>query len=215
MEYEVVNHKIKELLEAHGLECEEDEDWVIPNGKFPLISMTWYPKPEQNSGVLQIDIQLDQEICIQECFAGMGTDEEGLNDGVHNFCVNSFHVMLAALWGINDPEQVETEEWTIGEQEYSIYIGAFGTRGSDGIHPGIPENAFSPIETAIKESGLTGQCNWFRNYYCNLNNESKVYESLKNNEVWLAGEEALKSVNWHQSDSFYSVRNFIIAIQHT
>ncbi len=50
MEYEVLNHKLKEILEAHGLECEVDNDWVIPNGRFPLISMTWYPKPEQHSG---------------------------------------------------------------------------------------------------------------------------------------------------------------------
>ncbi len=215
MEYEVVNQKLKELLEAHGLECEENEDWIIPNGTFPLISMTWYPKPEQGSGVLQIDVQLDQETSMHECFAGIGSGNEGLNDGFHNFCVNSLHVILAALWGINDPEQVETEEWTIGGEDYSVYVGPFGTKGSNGVHPGIPEDAFSTIESAIKAINLNGQCIWFRNYYCNLNPESKVYESLLNNEVWAAGEKALKSISWHPSDNFYSVRNFVIAIKHT
>ncbi len=215
MEYQVINSILKESLEAHGLECAADDDWIIPNGNFPLISMTWYPKPAQGNGVLQIDVMLDKDTHMQECFAGLGEGDVGIKDGFQNFCVNSLHVMLAAFWGINDPDQVDTEEWKIDGQQYSVYIGPFGTRGSGGIHPGVPENTFEFIESAIKTASLSNHCNWFRNYYCNLNSESQVYESLHNNEVWEVGESALKSISWNRSSKFYSVRNFIIAIKNT
>ena len=214
MDYQIVNDKLRPLLEAHGLNCAEEKDWVIPNGRFPLICMTWYPKPEQKSGVLQIDVQLDENTCMQECFGGFGEGEEGLNDGIHNFCVNSLHVMLAALWEVNDPEQVETEEWIIGSETYSAYIGPYGSRGYKGVHPGIPDNAFKVIESTIKKTNLSGKFNWFRNYFCNVNRDSKVYESLFNNDEWPLGIKALKNIDWAESDNFYSVRNFIILVKH-
>lgn len=215
MGYEIVNSRLKELLEAHGLNCIEKDDWIRPNGNFPLISMVWYPKPEQGIGLLQIDVQIDEQNALKECFAGIGAGEKGLSDGIHNLCANSLHVLLAAFWGINDPEQVTTEEWTIDEKKYTAYIGPFGTRGSDGQHPGIPNEAFDKIESAVKTTKHSSKFNWFRTYFCNLNNDKKVFESLHNNETWEKGESALKSVGWHTSNKFYSVRNFLVTVENT
>lgn len=212
MTCELHNDKLKKLLAAHGLECVENENWLMPNGQFPIISMNWYPNSEQHSGVLQIDVKLDEVNCIQESFVGIGIGDKGLVDGIHNFCLNSLHVLLSAFWGIHDKEQVEIKEWLIDDSTFTVYIGPFGIRSSEDESE-IPKNTSDIIESAIIDSTLTGSCNWFRNYFCQIDHESKVYESLQNNEEWATGKEALESINWHQSDSFYSVRNFAIVIK--
>lgn len=211
--YEVVNNRLKNLLEAHGLECSENDDWIIPNGEYPLISMTWYPNPDQDNGVLQVDVQIDQEHCMQECFAGIGAGEIGLDHGIRSFSENSLHVMLSALWGMIDEGQVSIEEWIINSKTYSLHIGPFGTKATNDNHPGIPKTAFTNIENVIKKLKINSDISWFRNFYGHIDDNSEVYESLYNNEMLLEGEESLKATPWLKSDSFYSVRNFIIAIE--
>jgi len=213
MEFELQNHKLKELLEAHGLQCIEHNDWIVPNGDFPAICMIWYPKPEQRSGVLQVEVLIDENTKLEECVGGMGLGDEALLDAFHNFCVNSLHVLLAAFWGIEELGQIEKESWKIGGESYTAYIGPFGTRNSSENHLGIPSQAFEHIETAIKETRINEKYNWFRTYFCNLNEEKKVYEALFNNQDWPEGEKYLKLVQWYSPDTFYSVRNFLILVK--
>lgn len=110
MDYIDVNDKLVALLEAHGLVCSEHKGWIVTNDNFPLLSMTWYPYPEQGTGTLQVNALSDEETCMEECFGSIGANEKGLQNALHNFCTNSLHVLLAAFWGINDPEQVDTQE---------------------------------------------------------------------------------------------------------
>ena len=56
-----------------------------------------------------------------------------------------------------------------------------------------------------------GDYNWFRTYFAHLPNGELVFEALHNNEDWKEGDNALKSINWKKSNTFYSVRNFIVA----
>jgi hypothetical protein len=206
MEFINLNHRLKEILEAHGLPCTEHQDWLVPNNTLPLIMMTWYPRPDGQSGVLQIDIYI-------ECFAGFGTGDEGVKNGIENFCRNSLHVILAALWGINDQHQVDIEQWKIGNNSYTAYIGPFGTRATDGKHPGIPEDAFRYIEYAIKNSLDEKPANWFRTYFGNINNHERIFEALQNNNHWPVGDEMMRKINWIDDNNFYSVRNFVVVVK--
>ncbi|NEQ72652.1 MAG: hypothetical protein F6K23_05965 [Okeania sp. SIO2C9] len=206
------NHRLKELLEEHGIRCFEEWNWIIPYGELPAIRMFWYPKPQQITGVLQVEVLIEEGIVLVEYFAGIGEGLDGLTDGIDSFINNSLHVLLAAFWGQNYPEQVEIERWLINNYEYDVYIGPITVIGSNG-NTEIPENTFEKIEQAIKMTNLTEKYCWFRTYFGNVNGKDCVFEALANNEWWEEGEKALKSVDWVDTNLFYSFRNFIVAVK--
>jgi hypothetical protein len=143
---------LSRLFQDHGLECVIYNDWVFPNAVLPALRAFWYP--DHASGCLTVQVLIGEEVIIEECFAGVGEGESGLHDALANFTVNSFHVLLAALWEKNDPEQVNTERWTVRGKPYIAYIGNFGTRNYDGIPVQVPNSLFDEIEAAIKSEAL-------------------------------------------------------------
>jgi len=194
------------LFENHGLPCGIENDWVIPNSQLPALRARWFPpEPGKLFGVLSVEALLDGGILIEECFGGF--DE---NDGLANFTRNSFHVLLAALWGKNDPEQVRTEQWLVNKKNYTAYIGNFGTRAFKGSVVNIPDDLFSSIEKAIRLEPLSKNIHWFR-LYCNISSKNDfIFEALKDNKPWENGMNCLKNISWKVNDRFYSIRLFIL-----
>ncbi len=189
------------LFERHGIECTTHNDWIVPNSELPAIRATWFPGP--SSG------RLDEGIMIEECFAGLGEGAVGLHDALTNFTVNSFHVLLAALWNQNDETQVSTEDWSIGGRQYTAYIGNFGTRGSEGVIADVPADLFAQVESVIKLDSLIGDLHWFRFFFCNVAGQ-RTFEALKDNETWDPGTRCLEGVRWADSMGYYSVRLFVV-----
>lgn len=198
---------LSKLFEDHGLTCVVQEDWILPNAEPPALRGLWYPA--QSSGQLDIQVLVHDNVIIGESFAGFGEGESGLQDALVNFTANSLHVLLAALWGKNDPEQVTTEPWLINGRHYTAYVGNFGTRASAGVMPDVPTNLFALIEEAIKSETLTDDIHWFRLFFCNVANEF-TFEALKDNNIWEKGITCLESVPLRRDDGYYSVRLFLV-----
>lgn len=198
---------LSKLLEEHGLSGVIHDDWVAPNGDLPAVRAHWYP--EQKSGTLNVHVLVGDQVVIEECFAGLGEGESGMNDALTSFTLNSFHVLLAAFWGKNDPEQVNTEQWTVGNKPYVAYIGNFGCRSWDGEPVPVPDSLFDEIEATIKSETLTGEIHWFRLFFANHANTFD-FEALKDNESWEAGRRCLESAAWEPRSGSYSVRLFAI-----
>jgi len=210
MEPIVLVNQISDLMNAHKVPFHVEDEWIVPHGKLPALRGTWYP--DEQNGRLDIDVLLDDNRIINECFAGIGSESEGINDALQNFCVNSYHVLLSAFWQNNDyPEQLTIEKWTINNNVFKVYIGNFGTRGSDGVSPEIPKNLFETIEYTIKNETLHHKVSWFRCFFCDISGDH-IFEALKNNEVWESGMNALKALPWKCTNGYYSVRNFIVLI---
>lgn len=207
METITLENELSKLMAAHNVQFHVKNEWVVPFGKLPAIRATWYPRG--SSGLLEIDVLLEDERIINECFAGIGLGREGINDALQNFCVNSFHVLLASLWGLEYPDQVMTESWSLGGKEYTAFIGNFGTRCSNEVDAKIPEGLFEEIEKAIKSEQFKDDLCWFRCFFCDVSGK-QTFEALKNNEVWEPGVSALKSLPWVKTDGYYSVRNFLV-----
>jgi len=206
-----INATLGKLLEAHDIDIYSEEDWFAPNQSLPAIRCYWHESPKNESGRLDVQVLIEDNVVLEECFAGIGLGKDGFLDALENFSVNSFHVMLAAFWSKNDPEQVETEQWKIGDSTYTAYIGNFGTRATDGVHPGVPKETFSHLENAIKSTDLREKTHWVRAFFCNIGDE-QIYEALVDNDNWAEGESALKKVNWPKSEKYFSVRkkNFLV-----
>lgn len=207
MESAEITKALQVLIEAHGLPCNIHNEWVLPNGTLPAVRGTWFPNI--HNGRLDIDVLLEENVMIEECFAGVGSGEAGFNDALQNFSVNSLHVLLAALWDINDPEQVTTEKWLINGKHYSAFVGNFGNRISAGVSFNVPSELFPAIESAIKAEPLTAKLHWVRSFFCNVSGD-KTHESLLDNQPWQAGHDALVKVPWEYHERYYSVRNFIV-----
>jgi hypothetical protein len=195
------------LFEAHGLECTIHNDWILPNYEFPAMKATWFPRP--SSGRLDVQAFVREGMTINECFAGIGEGQAGLHDALTSFTINSFHVLLAALWDRNDETQVITEDWSIGGRQYTAFIGNFGTRSSEGIIADIPADLFARLENVIKLESLTGDLHWFRFFFGNVAGE-RTFEALKDNETWDSGMRCLESAQWADTMGYYSVRLFVV-----
>lgn len=212
---EQANSMLGVALHAHGIDSTLVDGWYMPNTALPAIRCLWFQEEGKETGVLQVEVLVGDEGAsfIEECFAGIGKDIEGVKNGFQNFLLNSFHVLIEALWntGCSDcSDQIETEIWELGNSRYKAFIGAFGNKAYKGNHPGIPDNAFEVIANTIKSTNLDQDVVWVRTFFGNINSEDQSYEALLNNEIWPEGEKALKSLSWPKSDHFYSTRSFIV-----
>lgn len=208
MEPVSVSQLLAALFEAHGVEFVVHEGWVAPGGRLPAIRATWYPRGK--TGRLDVDVLLeDDNRHFQEAFAGVGEGEAGLRDAWENFCRNSFHVLLSALWGRADEDQVTVETWQVGEQRFEAHLGNFCTRGADGKVPALPEDLFPSIEAQIRALPLDGRIHWFRHFFCAFDNQRTV-EALFDNEPWQAGMDSFAGLAWQDSEAYYSARNFLV-----
>jgi hypothetical protein len=196
-----------ELFKRHGLASTVHDDWVLPGGELPAIRGTWHPG--ETNGRLDVQVLVRDGVLIEELFAGFGAGDVGLADGLQNFTINSFHVLLSSLWHRHDPEQVLTEVWTVAGRRFSAFIGNVGTRSSAGITPSIPAGLMPVLETAIRSEPLEHDLHWFRFYVGHVNGEF-IFEALKDNEPWLAGVSALTSCEWTRCDGFYGARLFMV-----
>ena len=107
---------LSELFAGHGVPFITHNDWIVPNSELPGIRASWTLL--NSSGRLDVEVRVDAETTIEECFAGVGAGDDALKDALKNFSINSFHVLLAAFWGQNDASQVETEEWQLGGRRF-------------------------------------------------------------------------------------------------
>ena len=202
-----LKQQMAQLLSTHELPLHEEGEWVIPNGELPAIRATWFAG--EKSGRLDVELLLPDNRVIDECFAGMGAQQEGVADALHNFSVSSMPVFLAAFWKINNPEQVTTQEWIIGGKPFIAYVGNFGTRGSVEANASIPEGLLESIKTAVMNKNSASGIQWYRLFFCNIAEEFS-FEALASNEPWESGVTALKNLPWEKSPGYYSVRNFLV-----
>lgn len=196
-----------ELFKRHGLVSTVHDDWVLSNANLPGIRGTWHPG--ETHGRLDMQVLVRDGVLIEECFGGFGVGDIGLADGLQNFTINSFHVLMSAFWAHHDPEQVESEAWNVGGRRFNVFIGNVGTRGSAGVTPSIPAGMMTTLEEAIRRESLEHDLHWFRFYVGHMKGEF-TFEVLKHNEPWAAGASALASCGWTPSDKFYSARLFMV-----
>jgi hypothetical protein len=61
--------ELSDLIEAHEVPFHVEDEWVVPSSKLPAIRAKWYPR--EDNGLLEVDVLLEDERIINECFAGI------------------------------------------------------------------------------------------------------------------------------------------------
>lgn len=197
------------LFEAHDIPCTVEDSWVFPYSQLPAIRGIWHPPLKAGAGRLDVEVLLADGRTLIEHFAGLGEGNNAIMDGVQNFVLGSFPVLMASLYGKNDPEQVTTARWFLGEADWIVYMGNFSRRASNGLDVPVPKPAFAAIQAAIVSTQLSSDLHWFRTFYCQISSQ-QIFEALMDNEPWQQGKAALKNIPWEQRKGYYSVRNFLV-----
>lgn len=199
-------HIIAELFAAHGIKSLQHDGIAYPAERLPAIRATWYPG--ESVGRLNVDVFLDDKRCLQESFAGFATDDKSaLGQAMDNFCGNSLHVLLAALWGVQDQDMITRQTWQVGDLHFDVYIGHLGLRGT----PRMPESFIESITTTIQSLPLDKRIHWFRHYYCSYQRERTV-EALCDGQPFQSGIDNLNQLDWEDTETFFSVRNFLMLV---
>ncbi|MEK8030469.1 DUF6348 family protein [Ideonella sp. DXS29W] len=198
---------LNELFKRHGVTSTTQDDWVLPNAELPGVRGVWHPS--EKHGRLDIQVLVRNGVVIEESFGGIGAGDLGLADGLQNFTINSFHVLLSALWRHHHPDQVEAEAWTVAGRRFIAFIGNVGTRSSTDAAPLIPAGMLTLLREAIQSEPLEHNLHWFRFYVGHVKGDF-TFEALKDNEPWPKGMRALEACGWATRDAFYSARMFVV-----
>ena len=200
------------LFKAHDIPCTVEDSWVFPYSQLPAIRCIWHPPQQAGAGRLDVEVLLADGRTLIEHFAGVGEGNLAIMDGVQNFVLGSFPVLLASLYGKTDPERVVTERWFLGGTDWTVYVGNFARRASNGMDIPVPKPAFASIQSAVESTPLASDLHWFRTFYCQIGSQ-QIFEALMDNEPWQQGEAALKSIPWEKCEGYYSARNFLVLSQ--
>ncbi len=206
------------LFAGHGIRLLRRDDWLVPDGSSgPHVCACLTPLDAGPNGAtarLDVEIALSEKYRVLESFAGVGsTPAKAANSAFDNFCQSSFHVVLAAFYGNLDPEQVNTEKWTVSGVDYDAVIGNYTVRTFQGDATPIPEQAFSTLENLIRSLPGTEDLYWVRLFFCNPGDGTQVTEVLLNNEDWDEAQLAVAGLPWERHPWFYSARVFLVLLR--
>ncbi|MBN9684635.1 MULTISPECIES: DUF6348 family protein [unclassified Corallococcus] len=206
------NEKLAEILRAHGLPIQEEEEWLRVGPGGPRFQATLIDtRTEPGSCTRQLDVCLEPWTgrWVFESVGGFGTTEtEASNDALMNFVRASLHVLLSAFVRPPD-EHVTVATWRVGGIDRKVILGNVITRGD---HPGpkLEESWFKAFESALRSLPLTSGTHWVRVYYAQMDEKRMALEVLLDNEPWQALADQLETASWPAAPGFLSRRLFLV-----
>jgi hypothetical protein len=202
-----VNKMLWELFQAHGVAAILESEWILfPDRNMKAKAAIVQQNSQPSSFTIQLDIilALASGQVIVESFAGIGqTCEQAIGDGLENFIVNSFHVLLAAFFLAADDDQVTKEEWMISGVNYQATIGNACIRGKLPIQLDQLSDYFTRFQEKITRLGLWPGIHWLRLFYAQNQRASLACEVLRDNEVWDELQQEMSAIDWPAAEEYF------------
>jgi len=217
------NKQLLEILSQFDLnlkKIDEESDFYFQDELFPRIaSQAFEMERYEESVIVQLDIHLllPEQVIVESFVANAPSIEEAIAECFEQFEVNVLHTLIMAFW--DKAKRVEngvgTDIWEINGYRWQIVVSNYGYRGAEPMEEIISDigSIYDEIEKAIKVQPLVRDIYAFRTVYTNTGNGQSVTEALINNEPFIELESAVSNLDWKEKDSFYSVRNFVIAMK--
>jgi hypothetical protein len=207
--------EIAALFASHGVPMSWRGEYLVPTSSpGPAIRAAFTPgesMPNGASARLDVEFGVSDRYAPVESFVGLGANaEDAAKSALENFSRSSLHVALAAFYGRVDPDQVAVERWLMSGSEYEAIIGNYTNRSFGGVEVPVPHQVFPCLEALIRALPGDEALYWVRLFYCNINAHDQVTEVLLNNEEWPAAQTEIASLPWSPSDSYYSMRLFLM-----
>ncbi len=205
-----VMDRLGAIMKARGVVMRPYLGWLVTEFGFPALRGNWLNQiGNQDVGRLDVQVLLKNEQMIDESFAGLGDDRDRYEDAFQNFELGSLPVLLSALWK-NPQDKVLVETWSREEEHWTAHVGEYVTRCLGPEEIGYPPDLVDVIKDALMQADLGPGRHWLRTFYSNTGAGDPVVEILLDNKPWQAGELAVMTAEWTNSEYYYSLRNFLM-----
>jgi len=207
-----LNSHLVRLLDAHGVAAAVSDGivFVEPNNATAVLEAE---RTNPHSLLLSLRATSPDGVVLPDLWAGLGSeDPPAIRDGLDAFCRGSFHVYLAATWGVLETDQVDHVEITSLERVWDVYVGGVVGRTSDSAS--LPVPAFwEPLLEAIEQVLAEGDSSVVGRLYAHHINAKMTFEALVNGEQDGVMEAFWRALPWQPSESgFASQRMVWIAV---
>ncbi|SDL01058.1 hypothetical protein SAMN05421823_104137 [Catalinimonas alkaloidigena] len=208
-----INTHVSEMLVAHGVSTKNDNNKIVINLRETVEFETRVYVSEYLNGIqtrFDLKVKLEDGNEYYESFGDIGKSiEESINNNLQNFSRSSLHVIIDAL---NDTQEyVECETWEIGRNSFKAYIGKLLIKSVNDRVIEFPKNLLDEIQRIITEKDLEERYYFIRFFYAHNQGESLVTEFMINNiKQEMEQIQLSEKLNWFKSNSFYSMRQFLI-----
>lgn len=207
---------LADLLTGHQVEAVvEDEVVYLP--ELDRWANLWMHQREGGHYLVEIRATASGDVTIADTCAAVGpTFEAAREDGLRSFCSGTFHVLLAALWGVLELDQLDHEVRVVNQKAWDVYSGPCTLRGSVGVDPLVlPRELVELIPLQIEQRLVDSRVHAVRLYLAVLNGSVTV-EALVDNEADTALAEVFAGAQWQLPETgFASLRWFIAACPRT
>lgn len=206
-----LNHILVDLLDGHGVTAHRQGAVVLvgEHGRSARLSAT----PSPPSGLLLSITAESRGDTIQDLWLGIGSDTDtAIREGIGLLCLSSFHVILAAAWGILERDQVDHQALQAADGHWwDLYVGPTVSRASQDARLDAPD-LIGPLIGVVRSSLTVRKARWGRLYAGGLNGELTL-DGLLDSEPHEPSTRMLTELDWRGTASgFASQRLFWAAV---
>ncbi|RJS22594.1 hypothetical protein DRW03_14920 [Corallococcus sp. H22C18031201] len=213
MSIESANPILRELLESHGVACQEEGEWLrVGEGSVRAQAAWIQAEGSDPRRTVRLDVAIAPwagRIWV-ESFGGLGGSQaEARKDAVQNFVRGSLHVLLGAF--IRAPDShVDVQEWRIGGRLRRVIVGDLLIRSTrPSAQAGAPtwlKALWGALETVALSPGVHA----LRVFFAQMNHAPMTLEVQLDNAPWPELSAALEAAPWPRAEAFLSHRLFAI-----
>lgn len=204
--------QLVDLLDGHGVRAEMRDDvvWLPDVGQWANLWMTATP---EGRFLMDLRATAPEGGMVADQWVAMGTDvASARQDGLTSFCRCGFHVVLAGLWGVLEPDQVDHEVREVGGATWDLYVGPYFGRFTPGLQ-GLraPATLVDQVLSAFDTHLTTGHTHALRVFVASVNGAT-TFEAVVDGEPAEAVGEVVARANWpFPPTGFVSLRWLVLA----
>lgn len=207
-----LRQELVDLLAGHDVRAEVRDDAVLVV-EVDRWANLWMSRSPAGRFIVELRTTAPEGVVVADRWAALGDDpKSAARDGLESFCRCGFHVVLAALWGVLETDQVDHEVREVGGQDWDVYLGPYTGRASAGTARLDAPLALADRVLAALDGHLgVGSTHAMRVYVASVNGAVTV-EGLVDDRVSPAVEAAVAAAGWtFPPCGFASLRWFVIA----
>ncbi|MBJ6759799.1 hypothetical protein JGU66_03430 [Myxococcaceae bacterium JPH2] len=213
MNIESANPILRELLESHGVACQEEGEWLRLGAGSVRAQAAWvHAEGTDPKRTVQFDVAIAPWAGRMwvESFGGLGGSPElARRDAVQNFVRGSLHVLLGAFLRAPD-SHVSVREWRIGGSLRQVILGDVMIRSAQPPEQAGPPAWFKALSGALETVALSPGIHALRVFFAQMNHAPMTLEVQLDNAPWPELRAALEAAPWPRAEAFLSHRLFAI-----
>lgn len=203
-----LNQHLVSLLDGHGVEAAVVDDRVVvePNGATAVLGAE---RTNPHALLFSLRATSPDGVVLPDLWAGLGSDDAAaVRDGIAAFCRGTFHVYLAAAWGVLETDQVDHVEVTSSGRPWDLYVGGVVGRTFDRASLPVP-SMWDPFIEAVGKVLAERDASVVGRLYSQHRDAKMTFEALVNGEPSEVMETFWRALPWCPSAAGYASQRLL------